>query len=101
MHRNHALFPGGTFSGRMSTQRLDFSPHWGFGSSSTLISLLAEWAEVNPLDLHFMISDGSGYDVACAIADGPIIYKLRDHASPVSACSFQSPFQTDLFCMAG
>lgn len=59
--------------------RLDFSPDYGFGSSSTLISLLAEWAEVNPLDLHFMVSEGSGYDVACALADGPITYKLRNH----------------------
>jgi len=44
---------------------LEFSPEWGFGSSSTLTALMAEWAEVNPLDLHFAVSGGSGFDVAC------------------------------------
>ena len=46
----------------------------GLGSSSTLIYCVAEWAEVNPLMLYFKIDDGSGYDVACAFADGPITY---------------------------
>ena len=66
--------------------RLDFSPEWGFGSSSTLTVLMAEWAGVNALDLHFMISEGSGYDVACAVADHAILYSLRDeepHYEPV------------------
>jgi mevalonate kinase len=76
---------------------LDFSPEWGFGSSSTLTALLAEWAEVNPLDLHFMTSEGSGYDVACAIADGPIFYKLRDQSPQYHHVPFHPPFSEQIY----
>ncbi len=77
--------------------KLDFSPDYGFGSSSTLISLLAEWAEVNPLDLHFMVSEGSGYDVACALADGPITYKLRDHLPQYQHIPFHPSFHEHIW----
>ncbi|MGW8314089.1 MAG: GYDIA family GHMP kinase [Bacteroidales bacterium] len=76
---------------------LDFSPQWGFGSSSTLTALLSEWAEVNPLDLHFMISEGSGYDVACAIAEGPILYRLREDGPHYQHIRFQPPFADQLY----
>ncbi|WP_284283782.1 GYDIA family GHMP kinase [Portibacter lacus] len=58
--------------------RLEFPNNWGLGSSSTLTYLVAQWADVHPLLLHFKNSNGSGYDVACAGADGPIYYKLED-----------------------
>jgi len=80
-----------------ATTRLDFSPDYGFGSSSTLISLLAEWAEVNPLDLHFMVSEGSGYDVACALADGPISYKLRDTLPQYRHIPFRPSFHENIW----
>jgi mevalonate kinase len=54
--------------------KMDFHPDWGLGSSSTLISLLAEWAEVDPYLLLSQTFGGSGYDVACAMANGPILY---------------------------
>lgn len=53
---------------------LDFDRSWGLGSSSSLYCLLAEWADVNPLMLYFAVEEGSGYDVACGIAEGPILY---------------------------
>jgi len=77
--------------------RLDFSPEYGFGSSSTLTALLAEWAEVNPLDLHFMVSEGSGYDVACALAEGPILYHLRDNTPQYRQIPFHPPFLDQLY----
>jgi mevalonate kinase len=58
---------------KIETQ-LEFPQDWGLGSSSTLIYLVAEWAEVNPLLLYFKTEEGSGYDVACAFADGPVEY---------------------------
>jgi mevalonate kinase len=76
---------------------LEFSPQWGFGSSSTLTALLSEWAEVNPLDLHFMISHGSGYDVACAIANGPIHYKIRDNGPHYQHVPFHPPFSNQIY----
>jgi mevalonate kinase len=72
--------------------RLDFSPEWGFGSSSTLTALMAEWAGVNALDLHFMVSEGSGYDVACAVADHAILYSLREDVPHFEPVSFHPPW---------
>ena len=76
---------------------LEFSPSCGFGSSSTLTALLSEWAEVNPLELHFMTSGGSGYDVACAIASGPILYWLRDDGPHYRHIRFHPPFSDQLY----
>lgn len=58
------------------TTRLDFDPNWGLGSSSTLIASLARWANVNPYELLKLTFGGSGYDIACASAEGPIYYQL-------------------------
>ena len=60
------------------TTRLDFDPNWGLGSSSTLIANLARWADVNPYELLKLTFGGSGYDIACATAEGPIYYQLVD-----------------------
>ncbi|MDP1622042.1 MAG: GYDIA family GHMP kinase [Bacteroidales bacterium] len=49
---------------------------WGFGSSSTLCSLVARWAEVPAFDLFRMISQGSGYDIACATRQSLLYYRL-------------------------
>ena len=60
---------------------LDFDPNWGLGSSSTLIANLARWANVNPYELLKLSFGGSGYDIACATAEGPIYYQLVDARS--------------------
>jgi len=57
--------------------RLDFDPEWGFGSSSTLVANLAQWAAINPYELLRMTFGGSGYDIACATAEKPIFYQLN------------------------
>ncbi len=56
---------------------LNYPLLWGLGSSSTLIAAVAGWAEIDPFQLHFEVSKGSGYDIACAISDGPINYSVR------------------------
>lgn len=76
---------------------LDFSPEWGFGSSSTLTALLARWAGVNAMDLHFMTSEGSGFDVACAMADGPILYRLLEGEPHFEPVSFHPPFADRIY----
>ena len=63
------------------TTRLDFDPNWGLGSSSTLIANLARWADVNPYELLKLTFGGSGYDIACATAEGPIYYQLSTSES--------------------
>ena len=56
---------------------LDFNPQWGLGSSSTLINNISEWANVNPYQLLSSTFKGSGYDIACAKAEGPIFYNVN------------------------
>lgn len=53
----------------------DYPREWGLGSSSTLIYLIAKWAEVDPMKLFFSTLSGSGYDVACAGSETPIAYQ--------------------------
>jgi mevalonate kinase len=72
--------------------RLEFDPSFGFGSSSTLTSLLAQWAGVDPLQLHFRISRGSGYDVACASAESAILYQVFREMPVIESVDFLPPF---------
>jgi diphosphomevalonate decarboxylase len=55
----------------------DFPLEWGIGSSSTLISLVARWSGTDPYKLLDMSGVGSGYDVACATASGPVYYSRK------------------------
>ncbi|MCA1746113.1 MAG: hypothetical protein LC655_00340 [Bacteroidales bacterium] len=71
---------------------LEFDPGFGFGSSSTLTALLAQWAEIDPMQLHFSISKGSGYDVACASAWSAILYQVINEMPVVQSVDFQPSF---------
>ena len=73
-------------NGLKFTTRLDFNPNWGLGSSSTLIANLAQWAGVNPYELLKLTFGGSGYDIACATAEGPIYYQLIEKESDCLYC---------------
>lgn len=53
---------------------LEFDRSWGWGSSSSLTDLVAQWTGVPALDLHFATSRGSGFDVACARATSALTY---------------------------
>lgn len=73
---------------------LESNPEWGFGSSSTLISLLAQCFGVDPFNLNELVFEGSGFDIACATADGPIFYTRN---KPVETISLEYPFADQLF----
>jgi mevalonate kinase len=81
---------------KIETQ-LEFPRDWGLGSSSTLIYLIAEWAEVNPLLLYFKTEDGSGYDVACAFANGPITYVNSPDEVSYTEIDFSPSFHGNLY----
>ena len=49
---------------------LDFDRVLGLGTSSTLISLLSQWSSLDPYLLANLSFGGSGYDIACALAEG-------------------------------
>lgn len=76
---------------------LEFPISWGLGSSSTLIYNMALWADVNPYHLYFDIEDGSGYDIACAGAKGPILYTLGDGSIDLEQVEFKPSFQDQIY----
>lgn len=56
----------------------DFPIEWGLGSSSTLISLLAQWSHADPFLLLENTFGGSGFDVACATSNGPLVFEIKE-----------------------
>ncbi len=55
---------------------------WGLGSSSTLIHNLAQACGADPFRLLDRTFGGSGYDIACAGAAGPLIYDRKPGMTP-------------------
>ncbi|HUM52236.1 MAG TPA: GYDIA family GHMP kinase [Chitinophagales bacterium] len=80
------------------TTKLDFPQNWGLGSSSTLISLLAQYANIDPYELLAKTFGGSGYDIACATAKSAIIYQLNSHESRITTeINFNPSFKENLY----
>ena len=77
--------------------RLGFDPSWGLGSSSTLLSLLAQWAGVDPYALLKKTIGGSGYDIACATAQAPVFYRVEMDRPVCSNAYFAPLFHKQLF----
>lgn len=89
--------PFATWPALSASSRLDFPRNWGLGTSSTLVYLLAAWAYVDPFELQFRTFGGSGYDIACAGAEGPILYFLKNGKPHLKPCNFRPVFRNSLF----
>ena len=87
----------GSLSGQAITTHLEFNRAWGLGSSSTLINNISKWAEVDPYALLSRTMGGSGYDIACADAKGPILYHLEEGRPVIEKVLFQPSFTRDLY----
>ncbi len=85
--------PGGF---QVTTQN-DFPRQWGLGTSSTLIAALARWAKADPYLILSETLGGSGYDIACAYADGPICYQIKDGFPLAKPIQFDPEFRNALF----
>lgn len=75
---------------------LEFLPEWGLGSSSSLISNLAYWADINPYKLFFSLFEGSGYDIACARSDKAILYQYQDKPI-INSVKFEPGFLNKIY----
>ncbi len=75
----------------------DFPIEWGLGSSSTLLANILKWARLQPFELFFKISNGSGYDVACSLSNSPITYQLKDSKPVINEVSFFPCFHEYLY----
>lgn len=84
-------------NGGMVKTNLEFDRHWGLGTSSTLISNLAQWSKTNPYTLLQNSFGGSGYDIACATAKSPMIYRMDSTQPYIEACKFDPEFKSNLY----
>ncbi len=64
----------GNFTYNLRTN-LQFPADYGLGSSSTLMTNLAEWAEIDPFYLNTISLGGSGYDIAVAKEKSAVLYQ--------------------------
>ena len=76
---------------------LSFPRTWGLGSSSTFINNVASWSNVNAFELLWNAFSGSGYDIACAQTNSPIIYQLNNKKPLVEEIYFNPVFKNQLY----
>ena len=77
------------------TTHLTFPRNWGLGTSSTLINNIAQWTKVNAFTLLKNSFGGSGYDIACAQNNTPILYKIENNN--VEPVLFKPDFTKNIF----
>ncbi len=77
------------------TTNLTFPRNWGLGTSSTLINNIAQWTKINAFTLLKNSFGGSGYDIACAQNNTPIIYRIENNA--VKPVVFNPDFTQNIF----
>ena len=76
--------------------KLEFPNNWGLGSSSTLLNNLASLYEINPYDLHFSTTNGSGYDIACAGSNSPLTYQITQNIPEVKKMDWSPVFKDEI-----
>lgn len=79
------------------TTGLTFPREWGLGTSSTLINNLSQFAQVNPYELLNNTFGGSGYDIACAKHNSPIVYAKIGKMPLVEKVDFNPSFKDQLY----
>lgn len=79
------------------TTQLQFPTEWGLGSSSTLIHLIAQWSNTNAIAINTKVTGGSGYDIACAEAHRPILFRNDEEGAVWEMVNFNPPAQEQLF----
>lgn len=91
LHEAHRMNPHWLEnSGGFTVQtHLSFPRHWGLGTSSTLINNIAQWAQVDAYELLQKTFGGSGYDIACAQHNTPILYQRTQNGPAVQPVDFR------------
>ncbi|MDC3365957.1 GYDIA family GHMP kinase [Flavobacteriaceae bacterium] len=76
---------------------LTFPRDWGLGTSSTLINNIAQWAKVDAFQLLWNSFSGSGYDIANAKYNSPILYEVKNQKPVIKKVDFTPSFSDQLF----
>lgn len=79
------------------TTTLTFPKLWGLGTSSTLINNIAQWLQIDAYTLLKNSFGGSGYDLACAQNDTPILYTLKNGNPVVEPIHCDWDFKKNLY----
>lgn len=77
--------------------QLSFPKNWGLGTSSTLINNIGQWLKIDAFELLQRSFGGSGYDIACAKKNSPILYELKDGQPNFKRIIFQPIFHDNLY----
>ena len=86
-----------SYNGFKIETRLTFPKHWGLGTSSTLINNIAQWFAIDAFVLQAKTFGSSGYDIACAQHNTPILYHL-DKGQPITQpITFDPGFTSNLY----
>lgn len=76
---------------------LQFPANFGLGSSSTLMNNLANWAEIDAFVLNDHCLGGSGYDIAIAKVNTPILFHIKKNLKrEFEVIDFNPDFQDEL-----
>jgi mevalonate kinase len=84
-------------NGYRITTQLTFPKIWGLGTSSTLINNIAQWLQIDAFKLLKTSFGGSGYDIACAQNDSPILYHLEKDEPIVEKVTFDPAFTNNIY----
>ena len=83
--------------GYIVATNLSFPRNWGLGTSSTLINNIAQWLEIDAFDLLNNSFGGSGYDIACAQNNVPILYHLENKKPVIEKVVFNPEFSENIY----
>jgi len=84
-------------SGFKVNTTLTFPKLWGLGTSSTLINNIAQWAKIDAFELLEKSFGGSGYDIANAQHNSPILYQRKNGKPIVEEILFNPKFKQKLY----
>jgi mevalonate kinase len=99
LHEAYLLNPNliSNSNGYRITTQLTFPRKWGLGTSSTLINNIANWLHIDAFKLLKTSFGGSGYDIACAQNDSPIMYHLEKGEPIVDKVTFDPVFTNNIY----
>lgn len=77
--------------------KLTFPKNWGLGTSSTLLNNIAQWTQIDAFTLLKNSFGGSGYDIACAQNNFPVLFHLENEKPIVEPVKFAPSFTGNLY----
>lgn len=83
--------------GYLITTELGFPKNWGLGTSSTLINNIAQWLQIDAFILLKNSFGGSGYDIACAQNNTPVLYAIVEDKPIIEKVIFNPDFAENLY----